>query len=194
LKVTINKIDLPASSELAISRQQFHYVDAYSAIIENSGKAITIEDVGKAFFSSEPKWIEVLLNLRNKIVGLFGLKTGKSVRNRQQMINDFKCEPGKRLGLFKVFSKSTNELILGEDDKHLDFKVSLLLEKNNLGENVLVVSTVVIFHNWFGRLYFLPVKPFHKLIVPAMMKGVVQQITTGKSQKTKSKLQKADSF
>jgi len=180
LKVILNKTDLPANSELAISHQQFHYVDAYSAIIENSSQVKTIEDVGRAFFSSGPKWIEVLVNLRNKIVELFGLKTGKISKSGQQMIEEFNCEPGKRLGLFKVFSKSTNELILGEDDKHLDFKVSLLLEKNNSGENVLVISTVVIFHNWFGRLYFLPVKPFHRLIVPAMLKEAVRQLTNSK--------------
>jgi len=176
----IEKTSLPLNSELAISNQQFHYVDAYSAIIENSVKAITIEDIGKAFFSSAPKWIEVLFNLRNKIVGLFGLKTGKSAQNRQQMINDFKCEEGERLGLFKVFSKSYNELILGEDDKHLNFKVSLLLDKKVPDEYTLTVSTVVIFNNWLGRLYFLPVKPFHKLIVPAMLKGVVQELTNSK--------------
>lgn len=180
MKVTTNKTSLPTSSELAGSHQQFHYIDAYSALIKNMSNAITIEDVGKAFFSSGPKWIEALFNLRNKIVGLFGLKTGKSSKSRQQMIEEFNCEPGTRLGLFKVFSKSTNELILGEDDKHLDFKVSLLLDKKVSGENILVLSTVVIFHNWFGRLYFLPVKPFHRLIVPAMLKGVVQQLTTGK--------------
>lgn len=176
----IEKTSLPVNSSLNVSGKQYHYVDGYSALLGNNGTEITIEDVGTAFFSSVPKWIEVLLHLRNKIVGLFGLKTGKLAQNRQQMINDFKCEPGERLGLFKVFSKSTNELILGEDDKHLDFKVSLLFDRKVSGENILVVSTVVIFHNWFGRLYFLSVKPFHQLIVPAMLKEVVQQLTSSK--------------
>jgi len=171
------KTSLPTVSVLAALHQQYHYVDAFSAVIENNGRAISIENVGRAFFSSAPNWIGILLDLRNKIVSLFGLKTGKSAQNRKQMISDFKCEPGERLGLFKVFSKSYNELILGEDDKHLDFKVSLLLDKKVSGENVLIVSTVVIFNNWLGKLYFMPVKPFHKLIVPAMVKSVVQQIT-----------------
>lgn len=173
------KTSLPLNSALAISSQQYNYVDAYFTIIES--EAITIEEVGRAFFSSTPNWIGILLDLRNKIVSLFGLKTGKSDKSRREMFEQFKCEPGERLGLFKVFSKSTNELILGEDDKHLNFKVSLLVDKKNSGENILTVSTVVVFNNWFGRLYFLPVKPFHKLIVPAMMKSVVQQITTGKT-------------
>ncbi|MFA4924334.1 MAG: DUF2867 domain-containing protein [Ignavibacteriaceae bacterium] len=176
----IKKTSLPSNSLLSLSQHQYHYIDSYSALFEYDGKEITIENVGKAFFSSGPKWIDILFDLRNKIVRLFGLKTNTKAQNKQQMINDFKCEPGERLGLFKVFSKSNNELILGEDDKHLDFKVSLLFDKNISDENILVVSTVVIFHNWFGRLYFFPVRPFHKLIVPTMLKGVVQQITNSK--------------
>ncbi|MBW4457320.1 MAG: DUF2867 domain-containing protein [Nostoc indistinguendum CM1-VF10] len=33
-----------------------------------------------------------------------------------------------------------------------------------------VVSTVVKFNNWLGRAYFVPVRPVHKIIVPAMMR------------------------
>jgi hypothetical protein len=33
-----------------------------------------------------------------------------------------------------------------------------------------VVSTIVRFHNWLGRAYFVPVRPFHRLIVPAMIR------------------------
>ncbi|AYZ35431.1 DUF2867 domain-containing protein [Chryseobacterium indologenes] len=32
------------------------------------------------------------------------------------------------------------------------------------------------FHNWTGVLYFLPVRPFHKLIVPAMLKNIIGQL------------------
>ncbi|MDP3150501.1 MAG: DUF2867 domain-containing protein [Ignavibacteria bacterium] len=176
----INKTSLPGNSFLSIFQHQYHYVDSYSVIFESKGKEITVEDIGKAFFSSSPTWINLLLELRNKIVRLFGLKTGATGKYSRQMIDEFKYEPGERFGLFKVFSKSNNELILGEDDKHLNFKVSLLLDKKVTGENILVVSTVVIFNNWFGRLYFLPVKPFHKLIVPAMVKSVVRQLTNSK--------------
>jgi len=175
------KTSLPTVSVLAALHQQYHYVDAFSAVIENNGRAISIENVGRAFFSSGPKWIDGLLELRNMIAALFGLKTGKSDKSMQDMFEQFKCEPGERFGLFKVFSKSDHELILGDDDKHLNFKVSLLLDKKVPDEYTLTVSTVVIFNNWFGRLYFLPVKPFHKLIVPSMVKSVVQQITTDKT-------------
>lgn len=94
------------------------------------------------------------------------------------MIDNFKCEKGEQIGLFKVFDKTTNELILGEDDKHLNFRVSLLIDSQNESktDKKLIISTTVKFNSWFGRLYFLPVRPFHKLIVPSMLKGIINDI------------------
>ncbi|WP_236854308.1 DUF2867 domain-containing protein [Chryseobacterium sp. MEBOG07] len=134
-------------------------------------------EVGKTFFTSVPKWGKKMFVFRNKVVGLFGLKTGAETRNKLTE-NDFKYEVGERIGLFKIFDKTNNEIILGEDDKHLDFRVSLLFDKNkdDQEENSLTISTAVKFHNWLGVLYFLPVRPFHKLIVPAMLKNILGKL------------------
>ena len=46
-----------------------------------------------------------------------------------------------------------------------------------------MVSTIVRFNNWLGRLYFLPVRPIHRLIVPAMLRNglrwYVEALSTG---------------
>ena len=86
----------------------------------------------------------------------------------------------EKLGLFRVFHRTDNEVILGEDDKHLNFRISLYKEDtpDSEGSKHLTLSTTVVFNNWFGKLYFLPVKPFHKLIVPKMLKGIIRQIET----------------
>ena len=77
-----------------------------------------------------------------------------------------------------MFDKTDNEVILGEDDKHLDFRVSLLLDKlaSKTEQKNLTITTTVKFNNSFGRLYFLPVRAFHKLIVPTMLKGIIKQL------------------
>lgn len=170
---SVSKTQLPASSML--SGGNFDYVDSYATAFESQN--LTIETVGKAFLSSAPPWVGALMALRNKIVGVFGLKTSNKVTNRQELFDNFRCEPGQRLGLFKVFQKRHNEVILGEDDKHLNFRVSLLLNPSNHSkEHTLTISTTVQFHNWLGRLYFIPVRPFHQLIVPSMLRGIIRQI------------------
>lgn len=102
---------------------------------------------------------------------------------REIQLKNFRCEPGEQLGLFRVIARTENEVVLGEDDKHLDFRVSLQLEKSKLNniEKELTISTLVKFHNRMGRLYFIPVKPFHRFIVPSMLKGIVRELNTAKS-------------
>lgn len=175
--MSISKSTLPVDSILMSGENQYDYIDSYQGFFRNK-KNITSTEIGKAFFMSGPKWIEKLFDFRNKIVGFFGLKISGKISQRQHMLDNFKAEKGEQIGLFKVFDKTENEIILGEDDKHLNFRVSLLLEKQDSEEkkNKIIISTTVKFNNSFGRLYFLPVKPFHKLIVPTMLKAIIKNI------------------
>ena len=159
----ITKSNLPETSLL--KNIPHDYTDSYSVTLNT--KDLTIEQVGKSFFTSSPAWVDTLLILRDKIVGMIGLKTASNAGNREKLLASFKCEAGEQLALFKVFAKNEHEVILGEDDKHLDFRVSLFLDRQ---KNGLIVSTVVKTHNWMGALYLLAVKPFHKLIVPTLVK------------------------
>ena len=165
----ITKSNLPETSLL--KNIPHDYVDSYSVTL--NAKDLTIEQVGRSFFTSSPAWVDALLILRDKIVGMIGLKTAGDASNREKLLARFKCEVGEQLALFKVFAKNEHEVILGEDDKHLDFRVSLFLDRQ---KNALTVSTVVKTHNWLGRLYFLPVKPFHKMIVPTMVRGMARHL------------------
>ena len=83
-----------------------------------------------------------------------------------------------------MFSKTENEVVLGEDDKHLNFRVSLFLKQQTQepSKKDLTVSTTVHYNNWFGRLYFLPVRPFHKLIVPVMLKSIMKELKNKKGE------------
>lgn len=173
----IKKTVFPEKSILSKGKKDFDYMDSFEGELTNGRRNIDITEVGKAFFTSGPKWGKKMFVFRNKVVGLFGLKTGADTENKLTE-NDFKYEAGERIGFFKVFNRTNNEIILGEDDKHLDFRVSLLFNKNkdNQGKKSLTISTTVKFHNWLGVLYFLPVRPFHKLIVPAMLKNIIDKL------------------
>ena len=174
----ILKTTIPHNSILNTSHKEYDYANSFQGVLNDNENKFTSADIGKAFFSSGPKWIGKLFSLRDKIVSILGLKTSGDITNREKQLENFKCEPGEQLGLFKVFAKTENEVILGEDDKHLNFRVSLFLNQQTkeTKKKDLIVSTTVEFNNWFGRLYFLPVRPFHKLIVPAMLKGIIREL------------------
>jgi len=177
----IKKIEFPATSILYQSKEKFDYADSFKGGPVGNGQNVDITQIGKAFFTSGPKWGKKMFAFRNKVVRLFGLKTGAETDVVKETDN-FTCEVEERVGLFKVFNKTSNEIIIGEDDKHLDFRISLLFDKNRgeKDENSLTISTTVKFHNWLGVLYFLPVRPFHKLIVPAMLKNIIGKLESTK--------------
>lgn len=179
----IHKCEIPDNSILKKADQSFDYVDSYQGSFTDQTNKIDATRIGKLFFTSGPKWMDSLFIVRNKLVGLLGLKTSGNIPDRQSQLDNFKCEKGEQLGLFKVLDKTNNEVILGEDDKHLDFRVSLFIEKSHdkSEQKNLTITTTVKFNNVFGRLYFLPVKVFHKLIVPTMIKGIIKQIENEKT-------------
>lgn len=77
--------------------------------------------------------------------------------------------PGDRAGIFTVFDRTDREILMGGDDTHLDFRASLLT-RSEAGDTSVVLSTVVHFNRRLGRAYFFFVRPFHRLIIPAMLR------------------------
>lgn len=171
----INKTSLPEKSLVVTSLKKFDYEDAFLCKFQ-SAREITVDDLVFAFFHSAPKWVEVLFNLRNKIVRLIGLKV-PDLSNKEEQIKNFKVEQGAVIGLFKVFDRTQNEVLMGEDDRHLNFRISFLLEKKPENTYSFILSTTVLIHNFLGKIYFFPVKPFHKLVVHAMMKKIIQRVS-----------------
>ncbi len=167
---------LPKHSVL--QNTHFEYVDSFQGAFFDLENKITSTDIGKFFFTSAPKWTTRLFKIRNRLVSIFGLKTSGKLNKREAMLKNFNCEPYEKIGLFTVYFKDEHEVVLGEDDKHLNFIISLykgLLEPGHDTKS-LTISTTVTFHNWFGKLYFMLVKPFHRLIVPRMLKGILMQM------------------
>lgn len=136
---------------------------------------MTAPDAAWEFFGTAPKWVSALMRVRNAIVSLFGLKTGKDAALRPEKTTLVR---GQKVGLFRIYEADDSEVILGEDDKHLNFRVSVFLpaaEKDPALKRTLTVSTVVHFNNVFGRIYFFFVRPFHRLVVPAMFRRMLKQ-------------------
>lgn len=69
-------------------------------------------------------------------------------------------QAGDHLDFFLVEHSAPELLVLTERDRHLDVMVCL-----SITNCVLTITSSVVTHNAFGRLYMLPVGPAHKLIV-----------------------------
>jgi hypothetical protein len=119
--------------------------------------------------SHTPRWVEHSMALRNRVVATLGLKNlgGFSNLDRNKAEDDY--VPGDRVGIFTLFERRPDEVLLGDRDRHLDVMLSLHRREDGSGA-VLTITTVVHVHNRLGRLYMLPVTPMHKLIAPATMR------------------------
>ena len=80
------KSNLPESSLL--KNLPHDYLDSYSAILSTTD--LTIEQVGKSFFTSGPEWVGWLFALRSRIVSLLGLKTSGE-GEQDALLQGFKC-------------------------------------------------------------------------------------------------------
>lgn len=65
------------------------------------------------------------------------------------------------------------ELIVGDDDKHLNFRISVSKTERS-GRVFVTIATAVQIHNVLGRTYMLLVKPFHRFIAPYMVRRAVR--------------------
>jgi hypothetical protein len=168
----IKKLNFPKQSILFSGHEKYDYIDSYGGTFSDPENEIGIEDLVIGFAKPLPGWIDSLMWLRDKIASLFGLKTSEKER-RDHFRNNFRFVEGEKLGFFNLYSRTENEVILGEDDKHLNFRVSILLE--SLNQNTVkkraIITTIVTYNNWMGSFYFFFVRPFHRIIVPVMMKN-----------------------
>jgi hypothetical protein len=151
-------VALPAQSAVTQVYQSVQLADAF-AIRLPPGASQDPEVLARFMFANQPAWIDMLMRVRDAIVAAFGLKTGKHLAT---LATSARLE---RVGIFKIYSKNATEIVIGEDDRHLDFRVSVLCANAEL-----TVSTVVHCHNRLGRIYLLLIAPFHRMVVKASLR------------------------
>jgi hypothetical protein len=122
---------------------------------------------------STPAWIDTLMGLRNRIVSMLGLKDLGALSQIDALRTSSQYQPGDRVGIFTLVSKSDTEVLLGDKDRHLDVVVSVhKQDAEGHGAAIVTVTTVVKVHNWLGRLYMVPVRPAHRVIAQAMVRAI----------------------
>ena len=157
----------PLASTIRQSLPRVHFLDAFALPLPGR---LTATEVARAVFQQAPAWVVGLMRLRNAVVRRLGLRSTAAAAAAGPRPATGPLRPGDWLGPFQTFSVTPTEVILGLDDRHLDFRVSVLVEPAADGQATGWVSTVVRFHNLFGRLYFALVRPFHALVVPGLLR------------------------
>ena len=163
--ISVKSIEIPAESAIARFYELTNLADAYSVTLP-VGSITNQELLARFIFSQQASWIESLMKIRDVLVASFGLKTSA------QLTKHNADRQAERVGIFKIYNTTEREIVLGEDDKHLDFRLSVLClaPAAHTGERRLVLSTMVHCHNRLGRIYIFLIAPFHRAIVQSYLR------------------------
>jgi hypothetical protein len=159
--MTVREVEPDVDRDRVLAGAQF--ADAFRVTV--SGAKLDARAAAERIFSRMPRWVEMLLDLRNAIVTPFGLKTSA----------EDEAKAGGMVGMFPVLSETPGQLIAGFNDHHLDFRVVVdVAPLDGSRDQKVTATTLVLTHNRLGRIYLAAIMPFHRLITRSMLGQVLR--------------------
>ena len=168
--MTVVECDIPSASVLDRRLIEAAYFrDSYRAPLSRTRASVV--DIFFGIFGHHPMWMKILLIVRNRIASFCGLDapTASEIINLEIKSS---YSVGDKIGVWPIFSLTETELVAGRDNKHLDFRLSVLRVTDGETASV-VVSTLCTVHNAFGKLYLFFVVPFHKWGVQRLISNAI---------------------
>jgi hypothetical protein len=162
--------DVPSGSALSrdlIRNAYFH--DSYRARLARP--ELGIVDIFFALFGHAPLWMKLLLIVRNAAARLVGLEAPTVAEIMQPKVQKA-YGVGDKIGPWPIFFIGGNEIVAGRNNKHMDFRLSVLKAADGDTTSV-VVSTICTVHNLFGKIYLFVIVPFHRSGVKSLMRNAV---------------------
>jgi len=168
--MSVTECEIPAISALsrdATKGADFH--DCYRAPLARL--ELGIVDIFFAVFGHKPLWIKLLLVARNAVAKRTGLETPTFAEIMSPEIRA--CyRVGDKIGPWPIFSIGDGEIIAGRDNRHMDFRLSVLKQIDGDRGSVFV-STVCEVHNIYGKVYLWLIVPFHRGGMRLLMSNAV---------------------
>lgn len=162
------EVPVPSDSVLAPLYVGADLLDAF-AIHLPADASDDLEVLARTAFERPAWWIRALIRLRDAVMSTVGVKSSGA-------IGAAAAARGSVIGFFPLLSKSAREMVVGEDDRHLDFRAAILQRTDAAGGRELVVVTVVHCHNRLGRTYLAVIAPFHRTILRANLERAVRMM------------------
>jgi hypothetical protein len=156
-KPQVRRTTPPSESVVASWYENASLLDSYSIDVGASSLS-SMRELATRALVDPPAWQRALIGLRDALVTPFGIKTSDEVRTSR--------DSHEQVDFFPVHWEGKDEIVLGADDRHLDFRLSLLRRLSPIG-TLLIATTIVHTHNALGHAYLTAIRPFHHLVVRA---------------------------
>lgn len=166
----VTECNVPPGSALGLDLiRSAYFHDSYRVPLARRG--LTIVEIFFALFGHTPRWMKALLITRNAIARCFGLEVPSATEILKPVVRT-SYRVGEKIGPWPIFFIGDNEIVAGRNNKHLDFRLSVLRLTNGDAESV-VVSTVCSVHNLAGKIYLFFIVPFHRTGVQLLLTNAV---------------------
>ena len=167
--IEAHAVPIPSDSMLAPLYGGADLLDAF-AIRLPAGASDDPEVLARVAFGRQAAWIRALTWVRDRAMATVGVKSSRA-------IGAAAASRGLQvIGYFPVLSKNAREVVVGADDRHLDFRVAVLVRTDTQGRRELVVVTVVHCHSRLGRTYLAVIAPFHRAIARANLERASKRL------------------
>ena len=166
----ISKTSLQECSLLYPNLARASHSDSFETEIPRDSKSIY--ELYCTVFGHYSWWMKLLLMTRTTAVSVLGINGPKLEELVPEKAKDT-YNIGDKICRWEIYAQNTDELVVGLQEKHLDFKVSVLRYERN-DTLFLCVTTLVFVHNRFGKAYLSTILPFHKLGVQIILKNAKQ--------------------
>ncbi|MES1954938.1 DUF2867 domain-containing protein [Salinisphaera hydrothermalis] len=154
------EVPCPRESLVADWLADADLADAFAIRIPEHAAEQGILHLARCVLGHPPVWFKGLISLRDILVAGLNIKTSRRLRG------DAEADDAAHIDFFRVLAVSENEVIIGEDDRHLDFRGSVLIRPvPGRAEAELIATTVVHCHNRLGKAYLMIIAPFHRLVI-----------------------------
>lgn len=151
---SVTMITLPDTGIRVLAAiETLDYFDSQSATLAQHISPLDAWNIG---LQDPQPMLKLAFRLRDAVSKLFGVRTIGGFSG----IRKDSVQTGEHLDFFLVEYSDDNSLVLTERDRHLDVMTCL----STIGNEVCITSSVIV-HNLFGRVYMLPVGIAHRFIV-----------------------------
>src|ERR1700730_9316361 len=125
--IKAHAVPVPSDSVLAPLYVGADQLDAF-AIHLPAGASGDLEVLARVAFERQAGWIRVLTWVRDAVMATVGVKSSRAIGAAAA------ARGLQVIGYLPLLSKSAGELVMGGDDRHLDFRVAVLLRTGAGGE------------------------------------------------------------
>ncbi|WP_051261407.1 DUF2867 domain-containing protein [Desulfovibrio inopinatus] len=123
-----------------------------------------------------PAWARVLFRIRNIFAKWCGLEYDFQP-SPKLTAETVPTTPGDPVDFFELHAYSPERLyVMFASDKHLDAYLAVVPEPGSEGLVNYSVYTIVMYNNRLGPIYFNVIRPFHHLIVQAMVQAAAKGV------------------